>query len=86
MTVEGVPMELGTMKQAHDRDGIVLRIYEPHGKRGTSHLTFDRPLTNVDRTNLLEEDVDGGEITINDATLHIDVRPFEVITLLLQFA
>lgn len=82
---EGVLLGLGTMKKAHDRDGIAIRVYEQHGKQGESSLTFDRPVRSVSQTNLLEEDTDGGEILHDGATLTFNVRPFEVITLVVEF-
>jgi alpha-mannosidase len=82
---EGVKLGLGTVKQAHDRDGIVIRVYEPHGTRGLTSLTFDRPVKSIDRTNLLEEDADGEEITVDGATATFRVRPFEIVTLVVAF-
>lgn len=85
VTNAGVALGLGTLKQAHDRDGIVIRLYEQHGVRGETSLTFDRPVSSVSRVNILEEDIDGGEIVHNGDTLTFDVRPFELITLLVTF-
>src|SRR5699024_1452102 len=82
ITNSGVALGLGTMKQAHDRDGIVIRVYEQHGVRGETSLTFDRPVTSVSRVNILEEDTDGAEIAHNGDTLTFNVRPFELVTLL----
>ncbi len=82
----GVKLGLGTVKKAHDRDGLTVRVYEPHGVRGLTSLTFDRPVTSVERTNLLEEDADGEEITLDGATVSFRVRPFEIITLVVNFA
>lgn len=84
ITNEGISLGLGTMKKAHDRDGIVLRVYEQHGQRGQTSLTFDRPIKSVSRTNLLEEDIDDGDITVEGDTITFLVRPFEVVTLLLE--
>ena len=82
---KGVKLGLGTVKQAHDRDGITVRVYEPHGTRGITSLTFDRPVKSIDRTNLLEEDADGEEITVTGATATFRVRPFEIVTLVVAF-
>ncbi|MCO5226552.1 MAG: glycosyl hydrolase-related protein [Thermomicrobiales bacterium] len=70
------------MKKAHDRDGITVRVHEPHGIRGVSSLTFDRPVKTFNRTNTLEEDADGNEVTLDGATASFaEVRPFEIATL-----
>jgi alpha-mannosidase len=82
---EGVVLGLGALKKAHDRDGVTLRVYEQHGARGETSLVFDRPVKAVHRTNLLEEDTDGEDITIDGSTLSFIVRPFEIVTLVLEF-
>jgi alpha-mannosidase len=84
LTSTGVAVGLATLKQAHDRDGIVVRVYEEHGDRGRASLTFDRPVRSAQRVNLLEENAEGSEIAVNGATVAFDVRPFEVVSLLVQ--
>lgn len=86
VTMSGVKLGLSTVKQAHDRDGLTVRVYEPHGIRGIANLTFDRPVAAVHRTNLLEEDADGAEITLDGNTASFAVRPFEIITIVVEFA
>ncbi len=85
ITNDGVRLGLGALKKAHDREGLVLRVYEQHGIRGETSLTFGRPVTSVTRTNLLEEDADGADIIHEGDTLRFTVRPFEIVTLLLEF-
>ncbi len=85
VTFGGTKLRLGTVKQAHDRAGLVMRVYEPHGTRGVAEMTFDRSLKAVHRTNLLEEDADGAEISIDGATASFVVRPFEIITVVVEF-
>jgi alpha-mannosidase len=80
----GFALGLGALKRAHDRDGLVLRIYEPHGDRGTATLTFAQPPRAVRRVNLLEEDVDGGELAVEGNAVELSVRPFEVVSLLIE--
>ena len=63
---------------------MVLRVYEPHGSRGTSTLTFDRPVTNASRVNLLEENIDG-DVTVEGNAISVRLRPFELVSLLLEF-
>lgn len=82
--VSGLAIGFGAFKEAHERQGVVLRVYEPHGSRGASTLTFDRPVKDASRVNLLEEDIDGDvEVEGNDVT--IALRPFELVSLLLEF-
>ncbi len=70
--------------QAHDRQGVALRVYEPHGSRGTSTLTFDRPVKDAGRVNLLEEDIEG-DVTVDGNDVSIGLRPFKIVSLLLEF-
>ncbi len=79
----GVELGFGALKRAHDRTGVVLRVYEPHGIRGESVLTFDRTVQSATRVNLLEEDTDA-EVTVDGPSVTLNVRPFEVISLLLE--
>jgi alpha-mannosidase len=74
---------LGTLKTAFDGDGLILRIYEPYGRRGPVRLRFDQPATSIERVNLLEEPVDGDPLELIDggSALKFDVRPFEIVTL-----
>lgn len=84
VSVSGVDLGFGALKQAHDRTGVVLRVYEPHGIRGESTLTFDRKVKSATRVNLLEEDA-GGEVSVEANSVTLGVRPFEVVSLLLGF-
>lgn len=84
VTVDGLELGIATLKKAHDREGAVLRVYEPHGDRGTATLSFARPVTSVRRVNLLEEDLAGGELPVSDDTVTLDLRPFEVVSLLIS--
>ena len=82
--VSGLELGFGALKKAHDRKSLVLRVYEPHGVRGRSTLTFARPLVSATRVNLLEEDIEGFP-TCEENTVSIHLRPFELVSLLLEF-
>ena len=63
---------------------MILRLNEPHGARGIASLRFGRRVEKVERTNLLEDSpVD--ELSVEDEVVRFEVRPFEVITLRLEF-
>ena len=49
-----------TVKRAEDGDGLVVRLYEPHGGRGTARLRVGFPFAGAVLWNLLEEPVGGG--------------------------
>jgi len=77
---EGMGLSLGSLKLAEDGEGIVLRLYEPHGARGRAVLRFAAGLRSVERVNLLEEP-EGGPVDVEAGVVRLDVRPFEVVTL-----
>ena len=48
-------LALGSLKRAEDGRGVILRLYEPHGKRGRATLRFAFGAGSVEKANLLEE-------------------------------
>jgi alpha-mannosidase len=80
---EGVELALGALKPAEDGRGKILRLYEPHGARGECTLRFARCPERVRRTNLLEEPE--GTVEVSDGAVRLAVRPFEVVTLLIEW-
>jgi alpha-mannosidase len=77
----GGGLVLDTIKRAEDSDALVLRLYEPHGGRGTARVRLAQPVTEVRRANLLEEP--GERLDVRDGAVEIPYRPFEVITIVL---
>ncbi len=84
VTSTGAELGLAALKQAHDNDGTVLRVYEPHGSRGRATLQLAGQPTSVTRVTLLEEPADGGEITLDGSTVSFEIGPFEIVTLLIE--
>ena len=62
----------------------ILRLYEPHGARGECTLRLGRPIEKVERVNLLEEAE--GTVEVHEGTVRFEVRPFEVVTLRVEWA
>jgi alpha-mannosidase len=83
LDTEGVELALGALKPAGDGRGDILRLYEPHGARGDCTLRFAHPVATVRRTNLLEEPE--GAVEISDGAVRLTIRPFEVVTLLIDW-
>jgi alpha-mannosidase len=67
---------LDTVKRAEDSDALVLRLYEPHGARGTARVRI--PATRAHRANLLEEP--GEPLEIEDGEILVPFRPWEIVT------
>jgi alpha-mannosidase len=76
---EGLELALGSLKLAEHGDSVILRLYEPHGARGECTLRFGRPVERVERVNLLEEGE--GPVEVHQGAVRLKVRPFEVVTL-----
>ena len=71
---------LDTIKRAEDGDGLVLRLYEPCGGRGTARLKLSLPGERATPCNLLEDRI-GDPIAVQDRALELPYRPFEILTL-----
>ena len=68
-----------TVKVADDGNGLIVRLYEAHNRRGRASLVFDRPVIRAVETDLLEREV--GPAEVNGAEVRFEVRPFEIKTL-----
>ena len=84
VTADGVELALSSLKRAEAGGALILRLYEPHGARGTASLRFGRRVKKAGRTNLLE-DPPVDELYVEDEVVRFEMRPFEVITLRLEF-
>ncbi len=82
LALDGLPLSLGSLKRAEDGEGLILRLHEPHGNRGRATFRFPCRVQRVERVNLLEEPAEGpAPVLADDGTVHLDVRPFEVVSL-----
>ena len=68
-----------TVKRAEDGDGIIVRLYESQRRRGPVTIHAGFPLAAAWRTNLLEENE--SQIDVQEQSLRLHVRPFEIMTL-----
>ncbi len=68
-----------TIKQAEDENGIIVRLYECHRKRGMVTLTMSFEVGSASIVNLLEED----EQILKPHGHHISVpiKPYQILTL-----
>jgi len=80
---EGLELALAGLKRSEDGRAVILRLYEPHGARGRTRLRFPGGLKTAEKTNLLE-DRGGAPVEVEGDCLHLEVRPFEVVTLRLE--
>lgn len=86
VTVGGLEVGLGALKPAFDGNGVILRVYEPHGRRGLTKLSFAKPASAVTRVDLLENPLEGAAVSLseNGQTATIDLKPFEIVTLRIE--
>ena len=83
LEAEGLELALGSLKLAESGEGVILRLYEPHGARGYCTLRFVRRVDRVERTNLLEEAE--GPVEVRGGAVRLGMRPFEVVTLKVEW-
>jgi alpha-mannosidase len=74
---------LDTVKKAEDSDEIVVRLYESHGAHQQAVLRVPGRIRKAVRTNLLETD-DRPVYTAKNE-IKLSLRPFELVTLKLDF-
>jgi alpha-mannosidase len=70
LTASGIPAALSALKPAEDGQGLVLRVYEPAGRRGDFAVFAPQGWTVGDAIDLLEEPRERGP--------GADLRPFEI--------
>ncbi len=74
------------VKLADDRSGdVIVRLYEAHGGHVRTRLTASFGVTRVDANDLLERPLAGADAyELDDETIDLHLRPFEILTLRLQ--
>jgi len=68
-----------TVKRAEDGDGIIVRLYESHRKRGAVTVWFAFAVESAWETNLLEENQ--AELPIASGAVCLNLRPYQIVTL-----
>lgn len=67
-----------TIKQAEDGDGVIVRMYESHNARTPVTLTWNRPITNVEECNAIEEKK--SDIEAKNGQFSFVIKPYEIKT------
>lgn len=83
VTVDDPGFVVETVKRADDGPGVVLRGYEAHGVRRTATVRPGVPFRHAVRTDLLERELPE-QVTVDGNAIVLDLRPFELVTLLLR--
>jgi alpha-mannosidase len=74
---------LSALKQAEDNTAVIMRFYETLGEPCTAIIGLVPQVTRVELVNLLEEKE--AELEIKDGKVELEVKPFEIITLKMNF-
>jgi alpha-mannosidase len=73
-----------TVKAAEDGRGVIVRVYENQRVRGPLDLRCAFPVARAWRTNLLEEDQE--PLAVENGAVKLHLRPFQILTLRVEFA
>lgn len=72
---------VSAFKLAEDGKGLVLRLWECRGGRGTLSIRWNLPAGSVRATDLLERDADGEGLSHSGGVTTVPLRPFQIVTL-----
>ncbi|MDZ7292224.1 MAG: alpha-mannosidase [candidate division KSB1 bacterium] len=75
-------IELEVLKKAESDDSLILRLYEPRGRRSSCTLMFIDPHVKVEETDLMENTI--AELKMNEGKAHLEFGPFEIKTLKIE--
>lgn len=70
------------VKQAENGDGTIVRFYDSHNMMSSPTLTFGFPVKEAYKVNVIEGDPQ--PLELSDNSVKLDVRAFEIVTLLLK--
>ena len=79
ITVSAPNVVIETIKRAEDGDGMIVRLYESHRKRGPVTIRFAFPVAAAWETNLLEENQ--AELPVADGAVSLNLRPYQIVTM-----
>jgi alpha-mannosidase len=76
---DGAPVVLSALKAAEDGDGLIARIYEPHGRDARVTLRTSFGTSRAERVNFLEETT--GKLRHRSNSVTLDLSPWKIATL-----
>jgi len=80
--VDGEGVTLEAVKRAEASDDLIVRLVERHGADTSAVVTTDDAFESAADCNLLEESF--VTLPASDATVRLDMRPYEIRTIRLQ--
>jgi alpha-mannosidase len=82
--VDRANVTLETVKKAEASDAVVMRVFEHANARANATISFGLPVKSVKLVNLMEEG--GEELPVHGNSVTLNLRPFEIATLLIDVA
>jgi len=70
------------IKLADDGAGIIVRLYEAHGSRGSVTFRTALPVQSISRADMMENPIE--PLVVKEGAVVLKVTPFEIITLRLE--
>jgi alpha-mannosidase len=83
VSVDRSNVVIDSVKKAEDSDAIIVRMYEAHGARGTTALSFAETPSSVSECDLMEENDEPVEVV--GAGISFAIAPWEIKTFKIQF-
>ncbi len=84
LTVSAANVVIETVKQAEDGDGIIVRLYESHRKRGPVAVRFASAVESAWETNLLEENQ--AALRVENDSIFLNLKPYQIVTMRVRLA
>ena len=76
LTLEGAAALVETLKPAEDGRGLILRVYEPHGARGSITVRLGLPVKRITACNLVEDDAEA--VPVRNGAFSFTLTPFQI--------
>ena len=86
ISIDTPDLHLQAAKCAEDPgSGLVVRLCEIHGNRGTADISFAQPVHSAVQTDLLEDTLASSDVTVSGTAVRIRYRPWQILTLRVEF-
>ena len=77
-TVSDENVVIEVIKEAYDHKGIIVRMYEAHGKRTSASIYLGVDIENAYSTDLMENVI--SEFEVENNTVEFSIKPYEILT------
>lgn len=82
LRLDGTGVTLEALKRAEKDEGLILRLWETHGRATQAVLRVPAGFASAEVVNLLERD--GRPVEIVDGAIGLDFAPFQIVTIKLK--